>query len=512
MLTSYALGLLNQVGYQTHFGIAPDWWDYWNPAKQWRVQLADGLVYVLNRLYTLFPMFSLSEGTQSLTQSWLYCDYLNDRFRAWGWFSMEKCLDPWKFIAHILLRLWLAPLLCFGVLLLIDQPTVVRATLRRLGRPGIRILGWIDGSSASFDRSSESMGEFVLDDDVRDERHRVATVPAGTPLPLVIRGMSKTYPARGRVPPKRAVQRLDLIVERGECFGLLGVNGAGKTTTLSVLTGATLPSSGSAAVDGADVVEAQTEAFQRLGFCPQENPLLAQLTARETLAIYAELRGIAPATIGAHCTRLLAQIGLSADADRPCGKYSGGTKRKLALAIALVGSPGLLLLDEPSCGLDPASRRQIWDVVLEVRPSRSIVLTTHSMEECEALCTRVGVMVMGRMRCLGGLQHLKSKYGSGYMVELVCPHRMGSSEPIIAELRKLRGVFAHARLVEDNGCRLRVTLPMHDEADEATGHVDDSATKLADVFEGLEAHAARLGIAEYAAVCSHNTSPTLCIP
>ena len=116
---------------------------------------------------------------------------------------------------------------------------------------------------------------------------------------------------------------------------------------------------------------------------------------RWPLRIYAELRGLAPRTIEAHCVRLLAEVGLSAVADQRCGTYSGGTKRKLTLAISLVGAPGLLLLDEPSCGLDPVSRRQIWDVILALRPTRSIVLTSHAMEECEALCTRVGVMVLG---------------------------------------------------------------------------------------------------------------------
>ena len=114
----------------------------------------------------------------------------------------------------------------------------------------------------------------------------------------------------------------------------------------------------------------------------------------------------------------LSQVTLTPYADRVCGSYSGGNKRKLSLAIALVGSPAVVFLDEPSSGMDPVSRRHMWEIIMRERTLRSIVLTTHSMEECEALCTRIGIMTAGRLQCLGGQQHLKTKYGGGYMLEL----------------------------------------------------------------------------------------------
>lgn len=437
-------------------------------------------------LYRLAPPFALAEGLQSLASNWIRCHGL-------GVLSSDDCASPlsWQVIGRTLVHMPIAAVLCAALLVLLDAPTLTRRLLRCLGGVGSAVLRIIDGDDR---RAAPRLADDdALDADVLAEAERVASVGDGAELPLVIRGLRKTFPARGSSPSKLAIERLDLLVEHGECFGLLGVNGAGKTTTLSILTGAVLPSAGSAAVDGFDVVNEQQAVYQRLGYCPQSSPLLEQLTGRETLTFYAQLRGLEPAALPAHCEELLRQVGLLKEADRRCGTYSGGGQRKLSLAIALLGSPSLLLLDEPSCGLDPASRRQMWDVILEARPLRSIVLTSHSMEECEALCTRVGCMVRGRLRCLGGLQHLKSKFGSGYVLELTVPHRgPGGVASLVEAVRAIGGAFERVSLVEDNGCRVKLALATS-AASEGEGAV------LADCFEGLEAHARRLGIAEYAA-------------
>merc|ERR1719453_231946 len=141
------------------------------------------------------------------------------------------------------------------------------------------------------------------------------------------------------------------------------------------------------------------------------------MTARETLYMFARLKNLPEPTIAETVDELLEKVTLTPYADRPCGSYSGGNKRKLSLAIALVGSPAVIFLDEPSSGMDPKSRRKMWDIIMKERTLRSIVLTTHSMEECEALCTRIGIMTAGQ-------QHLKSKYGGGYTLEL----RVGDAE------------------------------------------------------------------------------------
>ena len=398
----------------------------------------------------------------------------------------------------------IAAFACATLLLLHEEPRLARWVARGpLGARLLRFLGAHEaaGASASAPPPHEQRAirpephELDEDEDVRQERHRVAACLRGTGghVPLVVRGLSKTYPAHGSSPSKNALERLDLIIERGECFGLLGSNGAGKSTTLSILTGVVLPSAGSALVEGHDVVHAQQHVYERLGYCPQTDPLLERLTARELLTLYARLRGVPSAAVSARVMRLLTQVGLRQYVDRRCGTFSGGNKRKLSLAIALLGSPALLLLDEPSCGLDPASRRRVWDVVLAARPLCSIILTSHAMEECEALCTRVGVMVHGRLRALGGLQHLKNKFGAAYVVELASRSYRGPA--LVEELRLLGGLFSRVRLVEDNGCRIKLALPL-----EHNGQNGQSDYRLADAFKGIEAISERLpGISEYAA-------------
>jgi len=294
------------------------------------------------------------------------------------------------------------------------------------------------------------------------------------------------YPPRGQAPPKVAIVDLSLGIPTAECFGFLGHNGAGKTTTMSVLTGDYLPSSGRAWIDGLDVVSDLRRVRQRLGYCPQQDPLLELLTGRETLVMFARLKNIPEFRIPALVTAMLQQTSLTPYADRVAGSYSGGNKRKLSLAIALLGSPSVVFLDEPSSGMDPVSRRFMWDIITGERQRRSIILTTHSMEECEALCSRIGIMSMGRLQCLGGQQHLKSKYGGGYSVEVSCDEEHG--EALRAKFPEL---FPGAVLAEHHTGKFKYELP-------------PEAASLAQIFETMEAHKKALGILNYSA-----SQPTL---
>jgi len=179
-------------------------------------------------------------------------------------------------------------------------------------------------------------------------------------------------------------------------------------------------------------------------------------------------------------------VTLTPYADRVCGSYSGGNKRKLSLAIALVGSPSVVFLDEPSSGMDPVSRRHMWDIITRERSHRSIVLTTHSMEECEALCTRIGIMTAGRFQCLGSQQHLKTKYGGGYTLELRV-----TREAEAAIEGQMAGLFPKACLTSAHAGKFKYELPM-------------ASTSLAAVFQLMEANKERLGVLDYSA-----SQPTL---
>lgn len=221
--------------------------------------------------------------------------------------------------------------------------------------------------------------------------------------------------------PKVAVQSLSFGLSRGECFGFLGINGAGKTSTLNMLTGAVLPSGGTALLGGHDIITAQGQVRRLLGYCPQHDALLDRLTVKEHLELFGRIKGIPKATLKQYCDAMMRNLSLEAHVDKMAMTLSGGNKRKLSLAIALMGFPPLALLDEPSTGVDPAARRLMWDTISSVSTLRrdcTVMLTTHNMEEAEALCSRIGIMVGGRLRCIGSNQHLKSRYGGGYQLEV----------------------------------------------------------------------------------------------
>jgi len=224
--------------------------------------------------------------------------------------------------------------------------------------------------------------------------------------------------------PKKAVQGLSTQIMPGDTFGLLGVNGAGKTTTMAVLTGDTSPTSGEAYVAGYDVTGRTSggviEARKHIGFCPQIDPLLELMTARETLTMYGKLRGVPRAQLDQTVDDLIHALTLTPHADKAAGKYSGGNKRKLSLGIAIIGDPKVLFIDEASSGMDPVARRKMWELISMIGEKRSVILTTHSMEEAEALCSRIGIMIAGQMRALGSVQHLKSSYLDGYTVDMQC--------------------------------------------------------------------------------------------
>ncbi|XP_019504266.1 PREDICTED: ATP-binding cassette sub-family A member 3 [Hipposideros armiger] len=252
------------------------------------------------------------------------------------------------------------------------------------------------------------------DQDVVDERNRILTPSLDSPLdtPLVIKELCKVYEQRA---PLLAVDKISLAVQKGECFGLLGFNGAGKTTTFKMLTGEEPITSGDAFVGGHSISSDIGKVRQRIGYCPQFDALLDHMTGRETLIMYARLRGIPEHHINACVENTLRGLLLEPHANKLVRTYSGGNKRKLSTGIALLGEPAVIFLDEPSTGMDPVARRLLWDTVARARESgKAIVITSHSMEECEALCTRLAIMVQGQFKCLGSPQHLKSKFGSGY--------------------------------------------------------------------------------------------------
>jgi ATP-binding cassette subfamily A (ABC1) protein 1 len=259
------------------------------------------------------------------------------------------------------------------------------------------------------------------DADVAAERARVAAsalLPASAAADVVqLQSLRKVYASSGKV----AVRSLSFGLEVGDVFGFLGINGAGKTTTLQMLSGDVLPSAGTAFICGFDILREQEQVRRCLGYCPQWDALLENNTVREHLELYARIKGLPEEEVAGVVQAAIAQMDLGAFANKLAQSLSGGNKRKLSVAIALVGDPPVVFLDEPSTGMDPVARRFMWSVIARVATERkqcSIILTTHSMEEVEALCSRIGIMVGGRLRCLGTSQHLKHRHSAGLVTEL----------------------------------------------------------------------------------------------
>ncbi len=282
-------------------------------------------------------------------------------------------------------------------------------------------------SAADKDGDTHAVGVPMEPADVAYERQRVADLVAVhrssmastssslDDTTILVQNLQKIFPG-GKV-KKIAVRDLTMAVARGEVFGLLGPNGAGKSTTLNILTGFLQPTSGNAMVQGFDIRTEMESIYGIMGVCPQDNLLWPALTAREHLSFYGRLKGLKAPQLEAAVEAGLRAVNLwnGGVVDKQVKTFSGGMKRRLSVAISLIGDPQVVYLDEPSTGLDPSSRQNLWSVVKSAKAGRGIILTTHSMEEAEALCDRLGIFVDGQLVCIGAPKELTARYG-GFLV------------------------------------------------------------------------------------------------
>jgi len=325
---------------------------------------------------------------------------------------------------------------------------------------------------ALFSRAPRvNIPEERMDEDVEAEKRRIQAGQADRDI-VVLKGLQKIYPG------KIAVRDLYFALPAGECFGFLGVNGAGKTTTLRMLTGDEIATEGKAYLQGHDLSTEPATVRRLMGYCPQFDALHANLTAKETLTFYGRIRGIPEEHLPKMVSYLIERLSLGDYADREAGKYSGGNKRKLSVAIALIGNPPIVFLDEPSTGIDPVSRRFMWDFISETMTKRCVILTTHSMEECEALCTRLGIISSGQLRCLGTAQHLKNRFGRGLQIDIST-----GSQDVTKAREFMKSSFGGLEELESYGGHLRYKL--------------ESKSTLAEVFTLIEQNKERVGISDY---------------
>jgi ABC-2 type transport system ATP-binding protein len=224
--------------------------------------------------------------------------------------------------------------------------------------------------------------------------------------------LTKTFEVGFRRRRVHAVERLDLAVNDGEIFGFVGPNGAGKTTTIKMLMGLIFPTSGRASIFDAPIPSAASK--RRIGYLPEHPAWYEFLTGREGIRFFAKLAGVPKAERGERCEELLRMVGLEDAADRQIRKYSKGMQQRLGIAQALVGDPAFVVLDEPMSGLDPVGRKEVRDLILELkRRGKTVFFSTHILPDVEALCDRVGVIIGGRLQDVGKLEALLSARVTG---------------------------------------------------------------------------------------------------
>ncbi|XP_076849875.1 uncharacterized protein abca12 [Brachyhypopomus gauderio] len=418
----------------------------------------------MSSAFLVFPQFSFGNGLMELARVDLQRQVLSA-------FGVDAYKNPFGMdvLGWMLTSLFLQGSLCFALRLLLNRSLLQR--VRRL----FCWIKWVHVPSV-----------WKEDEDVLAERQRVDSGAAASDL-LQVSQLMKVYQHLNR--KVRAVKELSFAIPAGECFGLLGVNGAGKTTTFKMLTGDISPSHGSAQVrnwDGrmVDIMDCRAEGIN-IGYCPQVDALDDLMTGEEHLYFYTRIRGIGKRDTDQVVNYLLKKLELNYHRHITSEHYSCGTRRKLSTAIALIGQPQILLLDEPSSGMDPRSKRYLWKIIAEeVMGKCAVVLTSHSMEECEALCSRLAIMVQGRFRCLGSLQHIKNRFGRGFTVKM---YLAGASCDVDAISRFMEQRFPSTYLKDHHLAMVEYHVPV------APGGV-------ADIFDHLESNKAALQIKHFS-VC-----------
>lgn len=209
-----------------------------------------------------------------------------------------------------------------------------------------------------------------------------------------------------------AVDKLNLEIQQGELFSLLGVNGAGKTTTIKMLTCLTKPTDGDAVVGGYSVTKEPEQVKRLIGVSPQETAVAPNLSVKENLELICGIHGFSKEKTQTKIRELSAQLALDTVLQRKAGKLSGGWQRRVSIAMALISEPQILFLDEPTLGLDVIARHDLWEIIRSLKGKITIILTTHYMEEAEALSDRIGIMKNGRLLAVGTVEELNQRAGT----------------------------------------------------------------------------------------------------
>ncbi|XP_034548275.1 ATP-binding cassette sub-family A member 2 isoform X2 [Notolabrus celidotus] len=284
---------------------------------------------------------------------------------------------------------------------------------------------WCGGGAARLSVMEEDQA-CAMDQRRSEEMRGIEEEPSHLPLVVCIDKLTKVY----KTGSKLALNKLSLNLHENQVVSFLGHNGAGKTTTMSILTGLFPPTSGSATIYGHDIRTEMERIRQNLGMCPQHNVLFDKLSVEEHLWFYSRLKGMAEEDIRKEMDKMIVDLELSNKRHSLVQTLSGGMKRKLSVAIAFVGGSRAVILDEPTAGVDPYARRAIWDLILKYKQGRTILLSTHHMDEADLLGDRIAIISHGKLKCCGSPLFLKSTYGDGYKLTLVKKQSEGRGQGV----------------------------------------------------------------------------------
>ncbi len=373
------------------------------------LEVGKGLAYG----FSLLPSFSFAYAFTSLLNRAII--YIADEpEKYWLLLADEHKIIELKYTGQQVLYLC-AEFVVYGILLAIVEK--IQYTFKE--PPNDKLPSTVSDSEVlqEIERATTDKSKVIInDEDNENEKQEYA---------VHLQNLRKTFDdPEGKFcsgDQKTAISNLSFCLEYGECFGLLGVNGAGKTTTFRCITQEHGPSNGRIFVNGVDIGTNFSDVSQMFGYCPQFDAIFEYMTVYENLEFYANLKGVKADLLDRMLHAMIEEMSLTEFPNKLAGRLSGGNKRKLSVAISMICNPPIILLDEPSTGMDPEARRFMWAVIHKIstrRKKSAVIMTTHSMDEAETLCKRMGIMVNGELVCLGSAQNIKDKYGYGFEVDL----------------------------------------------------------------------------------------------
>jgi ATP-binding cassette subfamily A (ABC1) protein 3 len=345
-------------------------------------------------------------------------------------------------------------------------------------------VGAVSGSeiNASLLASSQDDSDSAMSPDVVEERASEALLAQeGEGRAVSFHNLCRRFSTPSGI--KHAVTDLNLTLFEGQINVLLGPNGAGKSTTISMLTGLIPPTSGTATVRGLSMQSDMAKIRKRLGVCAQDDRLFPTISVQTHLEIYCMFKGVDPHSVREMVDTMIAAVGLKEKRHVYAGQLSGGMKRKLGLAIALIGGSNVVVLDEPTSGMDPYSRRSTWDLIKAAKDGTVVLLTTHFMDEADILADRIAIMNGGRLTCVGSSLFLKQQFGVGYTLTVLLD---GSAAIDSSAARRLvKELAPSAEVLNSVGTELTFRLPFKE------------SSNFGDLFDRMDVEKKALGISEY---------------